>query len=59
MPVGLQIVAPHFCEHGMFEAAHAVEQALDVDVVAPLVARSGAVSPSAAPSATPAGEASR
>ena len=36
MPVGLQIVGPHFSERGLFEAAHAVEQALGVDVVAPL-----------------------
>jgi Asp-tRNA(Asn)/Glu-tRNA(Gln) amidotransferase A subunit family amidase len=38
MPVGLQIIAPHFCERGLLEAAYAVEQVLDVDVVAPLEA---------------------
>ena len=36
MPVGLQIVGPHFSERGLLDAAHAVEQALKVDVVAPL-----------------------
>jgi aspartyl-tRNA(Asn)/glutamyl-tRNA(Gln) amidotransferase subunit A len=36
LPVGLQIVGPHFSERGLLDAAYAVEQALRVDVVAPL-----------------------
>ncbi len=36
LPVGLQIIGPHFCERGLFDAAHAVEQTLKVDVAAPL-----------------------
>ena len=36
LPVGLQMIGPHFCERGLFDAAHAVEQSLKVDVVAPL-----------------------
>jgi aspartyl-tRNA(Asn)/glutamyl-tRNA(Gln) amidotransferase subunit A len=36
MPVGLQLVGPHFSERGLLAAAHAVEQALNVDVVPPL-----------------------
>jgi aspartyl-tRNA(Asn)/glutamyl-tRNA(Gln) amidotransferase subunit A len=36
LPVGLQIIGPHFAERGLLEAAHAVEQALKVNVVAPL-----------------------
>lgn len=36
MPVGLQIIGPHFSERGMLEAAHAVEQRLALDLVPPL-----------------------
>jgi len=36
LPVGLQIVGPHFSERGLLDAAYAVEQELKVDVVAPL-----------------------
>ncbi len=36
LPVGLQIIGPHFSERGLLEAAHAVEQKLAVDVVPPL-----------------------
>jgi aspartyl-tRNA(Asn)/glutamyl-tRNA(Gln) amidotransferase subunit A len=36
LPVGLQIIGPHFSERGLLGAAHAVEQKLDVDIVAPL-----------------------
>ena len=36
MPVGLQIVGPHFSEHGILNAAHAVEQRLALDLVPPL-----------------------
>jgi aspartyl-tRNA(Asn)/glutamyl-tRNA(Gln) amidotransferase subunit A len=37
LPVGLQIIGPHFSERGLLDAAHAVERKLAVDVVAPLV----------------------
>lgn len=33
LPVGLQIIGPHFSERGMLEAAHAVEQKLALDLV--------------------------
>jgi len=36
LPVGLQIIGPHFSERGILEAAHAVEQKLDLDLVPPL-----------------------
>ncbi len=36
MPVGLQLVGPHFSERLLLEAAHATEQALGVEVVASL-----------------------
>ena len=36
LPVGLQIIGPHFCERALLDAAHAVERKLDVAVVAPL-----------------------
>ena len=36
LPVGLQIIGPHFSERGMLEAAHAVEQRLALDLVPPL-----------------------
>jgi aspartyl-tRNA(Asn)/glutamyl-tRNA(Gln) amidotransferase subunit A len=36
LPVGLQIIGPHFSERGLLNAAHAVEQKLAVEVVAPL-----------------------
>ena len=42
LPVGLQIVAPHFKERGLLDAAHAVEQALKVEVVAPIGSAGGA-----------------
>jgi Asp-tRNA(Asn)/Glu-tRNA(Gln) amidotransferase A subunit family amidase len=32
----LQIIGPHFSERGILEAAHAVEQKLDLDLVPPL-----------------------
>jgi len=36
MPVGLQIIGPHFSERGLLDAAHAVEQRLRVNVVPPM-----------------------
>jgi aspartyl-tRNA(Asn)/glutamyl-tRNA(Gln) amidotransferase subunit A len=36
LPVGLQIIGPHFSERGMLDAAHALEQHLRVDTVPPL-----------------------
>jgi aspartyl-tRNA(Asn)/glutamyl-tRNA(Gln) amidotransferase subunit A len=36
MPVGLQIIGPHFSERGMLNAAHAIEQKLALDLVPPL-----------------------
>jgi aspartyl-tRNA(Asn)/glutamyl-tRNA(Gln) amidotransferase subunit A len=36
LPVGLQMIGPHFSERGLFDASHAIEQALKVEVVAPL-----------------------
>jgi aspartyl-tRNA(Asn)/glutamyl-tRNA(Gln) amidotransferase subunit A len=36
LPVGLQLIGPHFSERGLLDAAHAVEQALQVEVLAPL-----------------------
>ena len=35
LPVGLQIIGPHFSERGLLDAAHAVEQHLQVPTVAP------------------------
>jgi aspartyl-tRNA(Asn)/glutamyl-tRNA(Gln) amidotransferase subunit A len=51
LPVGLQLVGRHFSERELLEAAHAVEQKLQVEVVPPL-ARTGASS--AGKSAVPA-----
>ncbi len=36
LPVGLQIIGPHFSERGLLNAAHAVEKKVAVEVVAPL-----------------------
>jgi aspartyl-tRNA(Asn)/glutamyl-tRNA(Gln) amidotransferase subunit A len=36
LPVGLQLIGRHFSERGLLEAAYAVEQKLQVNVVAPL-----------------------
>jgi aspartyl-tRNA(Asn)/glutamyl-tRNA(Gln) amidotransferase subunit A len=36
LPVGLQIIGPHFSERGLLGAAHAVERKLEVDLVPPL-----------------------
>jgi len=36
LPVGLQIIGPHFSERGLLDASHAIEQALQVDVMPPL-----------------------
>ena len=36
LPVGLQMIGPHFSERALLNAAHAVEQKLAVEVVAPL-----------------------
>ena len=36
LPVGLQIIGPHFSEKGMLEAAHAIEQKLALRLVPPL-----------------------
>ncbi len=36
LPVGLQIIGPHFSERGLLNAAYAVEQKLGVNVVAPV-----------------------
>jgi len=36
LPVGLQIVGPHFSERRLLDAAYALEQCLDVNTVAPL-----------------------
>jgi aspartyl-tRNA(Asn)/glutamyl-tRNA(Gln) amidotransferase subunit A len=49
LPVGLQVIGPHFSEPGMLNAAYAVEQRLRVETVAPL----GTVAP------TPLGEVAR
>ena len=38
LPVGFQIIGPHFSEKGLLDAAHAVEQRLQVPTVAPLEA---------------------
>jgi aspartyl-tRNA(Asn)/glutamyl-tRNA(Gln) amidotransferase subunit A len=38
LPVGLQIIGPHFSERALLDAAHAVEQRLRVPTVAPLTA---------------------
>jgi aspartyl-tRNA(Asn)/glutamyl-tRNA(Gln) amidotransferase subunit A len=37
MPVGLQIIGPHFSEKGMLATAHAIEQKLDLDLIPPMV----------------------
>ena len=42
LPVGLQIIGPHFSEPGMLDAAHAIEQRLRVETSAPLGAASEA-----------------
>jgi len=44
LPVGLQIIGPHFSEPGMLDAAYALERRLKVDTVAPLAAGPGASS---------------
>jgi aspartyl-tRNA(Asn)/glutamyl-tRNA(Gln) amidotransferase subunit A len=36
LPVGLQIIGPHFSERGMLNAAHAIEQKLSLDLIPPL-----------------------
>jgi aspartyl-tRNA(Asn)/glutamyl-tRNA(Gln) amidotransferase subunit A len=36
LPVGLQIIGPHFCERALLDAAHALEQRLQVPTVAPI-----------------------
>ncbi len=36
LPAGLHMIGPHFSERGLLNAAHAVEQKLAVEVVAPL-----------------------
>ena len=36
LPVGLQLVGPHFSERGLFDVSYALEQSLQVEVVAPL-----------------------
>jgi aspartyl-tRNA(Asn)/glutamyl-tRNA(Gln) amidotransferase subunit A len=36
LPVGLQIIGPHFSEKGLLDVAHAVEQKLGVPVIPPL-----------------------
>jgi aspartyl-tRNA(Asn)/glutamyl-tRNA(Gln) amidotransferase subunit A len=41
MPVGLQIIGPHFSERGILNAAHAIEQKLSLDTVPPLSSPSG------------------
>jgi aspartyl-tRNA(Asn)/glutamyl-tRNA(Gln) amidotransferase subunit A len=44
LPVGLQIIGPHFSERGLFDAAYAMEQRLQVNVAAPLGAVAGGTS---------------
>jgi aspartyl-tRNA(Asn)/glutamyl-tRNA(Gln) amidotransferase subunit A len=39
LPVGLQIIGPHFSERGLLNAAYALEQRFSVPTVAPLPAR--------------------
>jgi aspartyl-tRNA(Asn)/glutamyl-tRNA(Gln) amidotransferase subunit A len=44
LPVGLQIIGPHFSEKALLDAAHALEQRLQVPTIPPLeglAARSG------------------
>lgn len=36
MPVGLQVIGPHFSERRLLDAAHAIEQTLDLDLVPPM-----------------------
>ncbi len=36
LPVGLQLIGPHFSEKGLLEAAHALEQHVQVPTVAPV-----------------------
>ncbi len=43
LPVGLQIIGPHFCERGLLGAAYALEQKLSVGVTPPLAAIAGGV----------------
>ena len=33
LPVGLQLIGPQFAENTLFRAAHALEKAIDFDVV--------------------------
>ncbi|MFH1834005.1 MAG: Asp-tRNA(Asn)/Glu-tRNA(Gln) amidotransferase subunit GatA, partial [bacterium] len=37
LPVGLQIIGPHFSERALLDAAHAAERKLAIDIVPPLV----------------------
>jgi len=61
LPVGLQIVGPHFSERTLLDAAYAVEQALRVEVVAPLQGAPGGPAKPVAPGGpgTPVGPAGR
>ena len=45
LPVGLQIMGPHFSERGMFGVAHAVQQRLGANVVAPVAPSPPRVAP--------------
>jgi aspartyl-tRNA(Asn)/glutamyl-tRNA(Gln) amidotransferase subunit A len=36
MPVGLQLIGPHFSEKGLLDAAHAVEQHMQIPTIPPL-----------------------
>ncbi len=36
LPVGFQIIGPHFSERGVLDAAHALEQRLQIPTIAPL-----------------------
>jgi aspartyl-tRNA(Asn)/glutamyl-tRNA(Gln) amidotransferase subunit A len=36
LPVGLQLIAPHFAEQNLLEAAHALEQRLKISALPPL-----------------------
>jgi aspartyl-tRNA(Asn)/glutamyl-tRNA(Gln) amidotransferase subunit A len=48
LPVGLQIIGPHFSEREMLGVTHAVEQRLGVNVVAPVAPQSAVGRPVAA-----------
>jgi aspartyl-tRNA(Asn)/glutamyl-tRNA(Gln) amidotransferase subunit A len=39
LPVGLQLIGPQFSENTLFRAGHALERALDFDVVPSRLAR--------------------